>query len=250
MAPTLKNSLPPLEIVLRLPREELALHVLTYLRGQQQLKTRIHRRDFVSGSEVKEYAGPRASEMSRALTEAWMWLEREGLIAPDPDPITDGRDWMYVTKQGESYRTEADVTAYRHAQMLQSQALDPELAEKVLPLFRPDDYDTPIFRAFKVVETRVRAMAKLPDDMTGVELMRAAFHPQKGPLADHHLPDAEREAMAHFFAGAFGLFRNPSGHREHVDDAAEAAGRIICANVLLRILASLPWASPAAAPER
>lgn len=242
MAPTFKNSLPPLEVLLRLPREELAVHVLTYLRGQQGS---VHRRNLVSptSTEVIDYAGrERTFEASRALTEAWMWLEREGLIAPDPTQIADGRDWAYVTKRGEAFRTQADVTAYRHAQMLQAQALDPELAEKVFPLFRPDDYDTPIFRAFKIVETRVRGMAGLPDDMTGVELMRAAFHHQTGALADKRLPKAEREAMAHFFAGAFGLFRNPSGHREHVKTAEEAAGRIICANELLRILASLPHA--------
>ncbi len=63
-----------------MPREELGLHVLAYLRLQQQT---INRRNIVSptSTEVIEYAGPRALEVSRALTEAWMWLEREGLIA-------------------------------------------------------------------------------------------------------------------------------------------------------------------------
>jgi hypothetical protein len=36
--------------------------------------------------------------IGRALMEAWLWLEREGLIAPDPDK--GGQGWVFVTRRG------------------------------------------------------------------------------------------------------------------------------------------------------
>lgn len=66
----------------------------------------------------------------------------------------------------------------------------------------------------------------------------------KTPLTPGEVPSG---AMANFFARAFGLFRNPSGHREHLKTTAVAAGRIIGANELLRILGSSPKAPGATA---
>ena len=183
---------------------------------------------------VVEYAGAaRAEAVAKALIEAWMWLERGGMSAPQPGNVD--RDWVYITARGETYKTLADVSAYRHQRLLRDQALDPELAQKVLPLFRPDDYDTPVYRAFKIVEVRVRRMSRLPETMVGVELMRTAFHPENQARSlITRFPDAEREAMAPFFAGAIGLFQgNPSGHRDYVKD-----GRRSCRAYHLREPAS------------
>ena len=44
-------------------------------------------------------------------------------------------------------------------------------------------------------------------DRYGVALVREAFKPDSGPLADQHRPAAEREAMANLFAGAIGLYK-------------------------------------------
>jgi uncharacterized protein (TIGR02391 family) len=245
MAACFKDVFPDVDAVLRMPPEELAVYVLKFLRGAQQDNTgMLNRHNFTHpGGYIHRYTGgARAEAVARTLTEAWMWLEREGMLAPQPGRAD--RDWVYITSKGEAYKTDADVSAYRHQRLLRDQALDPELVEKVLPLFRPDDYDTPVFKAFKIVEIRVRRMSGLPDTMVGIDLMRTAFHLKTGPLADPRLPDPEREAMAHFFAGAVGLFRNPSGHRDHVKTAEEAAGRILCANLLLSLLAGLPQAQP------
>jgi hypothetical protein len=70
--------------------------------------------------------------------------------------------------------------------------------------------------------------------------MRTAFAAGKnnsaGPLADTKLPPGEQDAMAHLFAGAFGVYRNSTGHRHVPTEPAEAAEVIMFASQLLRIV--------------
>jgi len=130
------------ELVLSLPPEELALHVLDYLRlAEENNRGQLNRYNFTLPNMFSEHAGPRTEEVTKAFTEAWVWLEREGILAPRPG--TTDRDWVYITRKGRELKTLADLAAYRHAKLLQEHHLDPELARKVLPLFRPDDYLRP-----------------------------------------------------------------------------------------------------------
>ncbi len=55
--------------------------------------------------------------------------------------------------------------------------------------------------------------------------MRAALG-TNGPLSDSTIPKAEQEAMAHLFAGAFGLYRNSMAHG-YVPTTAEEAAVVI-----------------------
>ena len=67
----------------------------------------------------------------------------------------------------------------------------------------------------------------------GVEL----FVPGTGPLRDPTVVDAEREAAAHLFAGAVGLFKNPHSHRNvPITDPAEAIELLLPGSDLLRIV--------------
>jgi hypothetical protein len=66
--------------------------------------------------------------------------------------------------------------------------------------------------------------------------MRKAFGPGK-TLADSGRIDAEEVALAHLFAGAIGLFKNPSSHREVDIKTPEAAAEpLFLASHLLRVV--------------
>ena len=73
--------------------------------------------------------------------------------------------------------------------------------------------------------------------MLGTDLMRAAFHPENGPLTDKSLPFSEREALSFLVAGAIGSYKNPTSHRTVViSDATEAGEMLSLASHLLRIV--------------
>jgi hypothetical protein len=78
--------------------------------------------------------------------------------------------------------------------------VDGPLANKVRHLFLRGDHDTAVFQAFKEVEVAVRKAGNYPNDLLGVNLMRAAFHPDTGPLSDMTLVTAERQSEMHLFS--------------------------------------------------
>jgi uncharacterized protein (TIGR02391 family) len=83
---------------------------------------------------------------------------------------------------------------------------------------------------------RTRAIAAAPDSLIGVKLIRFAFG-EDGPLRNPQLDGGELIARMELFAGAIGLFKNPTSHRDVVfDDPAEAAEVIMLADLLMRIL--------------
>ncbi len=183
---------------------------------------------------LQDYSGDRYKEIAKAITEAWIWLEREGMVAPKPG---EGRNWIYITKRGKQLLDNSDIDMYLKSNLVPANVLDPVLARKARPLFIRGDYDTAVFQAFKEVEIRVRRAGLLPNELVGVELMRQAFHPDTGKLTDKSRPKAEREATSHLFAGAIGLFKNPSSHRDiNWENAAECAELIYLANYLLRLV--------------
>jgi uncharacterized protein (TIGR02391 family) len=118
-----------------------------------------------------------------------------------------------------------------------SDALHPAVREDVWPLYHRGKYDTAVFEVMKAVEVAVRDAAGLSAQDLGTALMRKAFAPEDGLLADMSTEKAEREARAHLFAGAIGSYKNPQSHR-HValDDPDETAEIIMLANHLLRIV--------------
>jgi uncharacterized protein (TIGR02391 family) len=88
----------------------------------------------------------------------------------------------------------------------------------------------------KAVEVRVRRLGAYADDLVGVDLMNRAFGP-KGRLTDTTAVKGEQEGTRALFAGAYAVFRNPSGHREvNFDDVAEAAEMVQTASLLMRML--------------
>ena len=115
--------------------------------------------------------------------EAWVWLEREGLIAPRPGEQTHG--WVFITRRGALLKKATDLAAFRKANLLPKALLHPVIAQKVWSAFLRGEYDTAVFQAFKEVEVAVRnASGSAPRDL-GVDLMRKTFHKDTGPLSWH-----------------------------------------------------------------
>jgi hypothetical protein len=86
------------------------------------------------------------------------------------------------------------------------------------------------------VEVAVRKAGGFRDDELGVKLMRDAFNAETRPLSDRTTVLAEREAIAHLFAGAIAAAKNPPNHREVEMDQIEAAQLIVFASYLMSIV--------------
>ncbi len=231
---------PPPQEILEMEPEALAPIILRHLQQQPANRNSINRYNFSlppSSTLYQNLTHGQQLEYGKRLMEAWMYLERQGFVAPMPG-TQDG--WAFVTRKGQAIVTEQDFDTYQQAHLLPVETTDPVLLHKVKQSFIVGDYETAIFQAFKEVEVRVRDKAKLPTTDIGVDLMRKAFHTQTGPLTESLMDPGEKEARQHLFAGAIGSFKNPPSHRNVVLNAKEAADIIRIANELLRIVDSLP----------
>ncbi len=229
---TIHSLLPDPEALLALEPEELAGVVLQYLVSAENEGTQLNRYNFGLPYTVQEYPTEHHDRISKALMEAWMWLEHEGLLAPKPGTLGE---WVFVTRRGRQVATPKDLERYRRGNLLPRESLHPRLAQKVWALFLRGDYDVAVFQAFKEVEVRVREAGGYSELDLGVDLMRKAFHWEDGPLTDSRVPKQEREALAHLFAGAIGLYKNPHSHRKVTIEPQETVEMITLASHLLGI---------------
>ncbi len=226
--------LPDPEALLALEPEELAGVVIQYLNSLPDSgHGHLNRYNFSLPHTVAAYQAKYRDELSRALMEAWVYLEREGLVAPVPGATNE---WVFITRRGKRMLRPEDLASYRRGSLLPRQLLHPRIGQKVWATFLRGDYDTAIFQAFKEVEVRVREVGKYGLTKLGVDLMREAFDPNSGPLTEMMQPKPEREALAHLFAGAIGLYKNPGSHRNVTIDAPEAVELIVLASHLLNIV--------------
>lgn len=236
MKKQMNDFFPPPEELLSLEPEEGAVFLLDYLCELEKEKSKglLNRYNFTLRGNIHPYATDKTEQVAKAMMEAWVWLEKEGMIAPLPGEDTG--NWFFVTRRGFRLQERANLEAYKKGKFLPKDNLDEVLVRKVYPLFIKGDYDTAVFQAFKEVEIRVREKVGLGNELYGIDLMRKAFDPQIGKLTDKQALSAEKEAKSHLFAGSIGLFKNPSSHREvNYDDPQEAAELILFANYLLRL---------------
>jgi uncharacterized protein (TIGR02391 family) len=228
------SILPDAEALLALEPEELAGVVLEHLNslGPSDIST-LNRYNFglnaPQGYEDKQVA------VAEALMEAWMWLEREGIVAPKPGQMNG---WYFVTRRGQQVANREGLDAFRKASLLPKGQLHPEIAQKCWATFLRGEYDTAVFQAFKEVEVAIRSAIGAKPEEYGVDLARKAFHVDTGPLSDMSAPKAEREALAHLCAGAIGSYKNPHSHRKVALQAEDAVEMIVLASHLLKIVTS------------
>jgi len=115
--------------------------------------------------------------------------------------------------------------------------LHPAIASNTFALFLRGHYDTVVFEVFRAVEIAVRDAANLPPTLIGTSLMRKAFATGSGELTDASLVPAEQEATSNLFAGAIGLFKNPTSHRaDAINMPEDAVALVMLADYLLRLV--------------
>ena len=229
------SLVPDPNIVLALEPEELAGVLIEYFNSlSPHDEKQINRYNLSLPSTLKDYPEQYRVQISQALMEAWIWLEREGLIAPRPG--TQG-EWFFITRRGQSLTKASDLKTYQKSNLLPRGMLHPVIAQKTWSAFLRGEYDTAVFLAFKEVEVSIRAVGGYTDQDYGIDLMRRAFHVANGPLTDQSSMNAEKQALSDLFAGAIGSYKNPHSHRNiTITDPTEAAEIIIFASHLLRIV--------------
>jgi len=113
-----------------------------------------------------------------------------------------------------------------------------ELRTKVHDDYLSGDYETAIFKAFKMLEEKVRSKTNSAPSIIGTDLMTRAFNPNGGLLSHPGAQtSAERDGLYFLMRGAMMWFRNPSGHRTvGYANPSEAAHILSFANLLLNIV--------------
>lgn len=237
MNKTIPSIIPDPEDLLALEPEELAGVVLEYLNSQDPNggPNRLNRYSFGSTNTVEGYPKQYHDRIKKALMEAWIWLEREGFIAPQPGDTSGS--CVFITRRGCRVKGLSDLKSYQNANLLPKLLLHPVIVQKVYSAFLRGEYDMAVFQAFKEVEVAVRKASNYAQTDIGTTLMRKAFDKSSGALTRNDLPEAEKESMAHLFAGAIGLYKNPHSHRnEPITDPKEAVSLLVLASHLLYIV--------------
>lgn len=173
-----------------------------------------------------------APGISDRLAEAWAWLEAHAFVARRYEQTS--ADARRVTDEGNR-ALELGLARLHAAERLEVD-LSPAL-EKARRQFLAGDYEEAVFAAFRTVEEAVRSASGAQSSDLGVKLMRLAFKPNEGTLADADADPGEQESLMHLFAGAIGVFKNPSSHRTVAyDDPTFAAEAVLFADLLLRLI--------------
>ena len=168
-------------------------------------------------------------ELKDAIAEGWAWLVQNCLLIQ-----TDSNGWMRLTRKGRKvYDVPATFEQIEAYAILSGGILHPKIHEVCSEDFLRGRFDHAIMGAFRHLEIVVREKAGLSKVEYGSPLMRKAFDPTNGNLADPSREQSEKEGDASLFAGAVGAYRNPSNHSITRTRATECARVLTLVSLLL-----------------
>jgi len=175
-------------------------------------------------------------QVDKQLSEVWAWLSHHQFIIP-ASSINGSHGWKMLSRKGEEAAEQQDFTRLKEITDFPKSLIHPSIADKVWRAFVGNNLDEAVFASFKAVEIAVRKAGGFKDTDLGVNLMRDAFRPSTGPLADTTKPTSEQDALMQLFAGAIGSYKNPHSHRTvNLTDPREAKEQVMLATHLLSIV--------------
>ncbi len=160
-------------------------------------------------------------------------LERDGYIMQDPTQ-NHSSEFKILTAKGKAVVQDSLEAMKLPAIDVDQLISRDDLRERVHDDFLVSDFETAVFKAFRLLEEAVRTKAGLPPETLGSNLMTKAFKP--GGVLTHPsaLTTAEAEGLHYLMRGAIMWFKNPTSHRTvGYEDDVQAAHALGFANLLL-----------------
>ena len=236
----IQQVLPDADTLLGMELEELAEAVMTAARqdiassnGRFSVSTLFTVPNHQTSDPVK-WSSYKINAAERAVGEAIYWLLRELLIMP-ADLDNPGNMFVF-TRRGAQIKGRTEFDVHLREAVLPRGVVHQSIEPLMRTLFMKGHYEEAVPLAFKEVEIAVRDAASYEAELHGVPLMRKAFNPESGRLANKSLLPAERSAEADLFAGAMGHARNPGLHRRTTTSASEASQLVQLASYLLGLV--------------
>ena len=235
---SLADHLPHAEVLVQMPKEELAMSLLRALSNVDKITLEGVDASLFEGREHANFPRSSRYKVWNCIASAWGWLEGQGLIISS-DTMNGRNGWRKLSPEALKIVETESFDDVRERMKLPLDALHPVVAGVSASHFRRGELETAVFRAFREIEIRVRASSGSADSTIGVNLMREAFHKDNGSLTNKSLPVAEREHISQLFASSIGLFKNPHSHRDaELEDPKEAFEALMLASYLIRLVES------------
>jgi hypothetical protein len=138
----LTQAIPDVEVFLKLEPEELGARLLFLLRKRKfqndifhpgNLETEIWPSPTLPRQQTPWPRG-REPEVILALSEAWAWLEAQGLVVPSGG--SNGQHgWRRLSRRAKRFESETEFAQYRVSRMFPREALHGKIEEKVWMAF-------------------------------------------------------------------------------------------------------------------